>query len=383
MKARVIAFYLPQFHPIPENDEWWGKGFTEWTNVAKAKPLYKGHNQPQIPTDLGFYDLRLPETRVAQAEMAKEYGIEGFCYWHYWFGNGRMLLERPFKEVLESGSPDFPFCLGWANGSWTNRTWKKVNSLKSSPTLIEQIYSEDDYINHFYHVLPAFKDKRYITVDGKPLFYVHDPLDVPDMKHFVELWQKLAIDNGLSGIFFVGRAKALSFWSVINGKQIHTLKPDVNAVQKQYDEIINLGFDAVNSREASRSEYIVGGSLKVVLDRIVKKIFKTGRIERYDMNRINKYLFPEEDKQESVFPTIIPNWDRTARAGRASTIYYNDTPQVFEKQVKKAIEVIKNKTDEHKILFLQAWNEWGEGNHIEPDVKYGRGYLEALRRVLE
>ena len=169
-KARVIAFYLPQFHPIPENDEWWGKGFTEWTNTAKAKPLFPGHYQPHVPADLGFYDLRVPETRIAQAEMAKEYGIEGFCYYHYWFA-GKRLLERPFDEVLNSGMPDFPFCLCWANQTWTG-IWH------GSPdrVLIEQTYPgpEDEEVILII-CCKAFHDQRYIKVDGKPMFLVYCP----------------------------------------------------------------------------------------------------------------------------------------------------------------------------------------------------------------
>jgi lipopolysaccharide biosynthesis protein len=171
-KIRSIAFYLPQFHPIKENNEWWGKGFTEWTNVGKARPLFKGHYQPRIPADLGYYDLRLDEVRVEQALMAKEFGIEGFCYWHYWFGNGRTLLERPFKEVLESGSPDFPFCLAWANETWKGF----AHGLKNRNVLIEQKYlGERDDTDHFYKVLPAFKDKRYIKVNSKPVFLIYKP----------------------------------------------------------------------------------------------------------------------------------------------------------------------------------------------------------------
>ena len=378
-KARVIAFYLPQYHPIKENDEWWGKGFTEWTNVVKAKPLYRGHYQPHIPTDLGFYDLRLPETRIEQAKLAEEYGIEGFCYWHYWFGNGRVLLERPFNEVLISGEPDFPFCLAWANGSWTSKTWKNVKGAVSKATLIEQVYSEEDYVRHFYHVLSAFKDHRYISVDGKPLFYIHDPLQIPDIKHFITVWRSLASQNGLPGIYFVGRVNALSFWKIIDGKQIYTAKPNVDNVQSQYDELFGLGFDAVNSREKERAEYILSGSVLTLFDRIVAKFFNTGRIKRYDISKINRYLYPNEDRQESVIPTIIPTWDRTPRAGRSSTIYYNDTPEVFGLQIDKALDIIKDKRPEHRILFLQAWNEWAEGNHVEPDIKYGRGYLETLK----
>jgi lipopolysaccharide biosynthesis protein len=164
-RPRIIALYLPQYHPIPENDAWWGKGFTEWTNTAKARPLFRGHYQPHVPADLGFYDLRVPETRLAQATMAREYGIEGFCYYHYWFA-GTRLIERPFNEVLASGQPDFPFCLCWANQTWTGAWHGLMNQI-----LIEQTYpGTDDHRRHFDTLLPAFLDRRYMTVDGKPIF---------------------------------------------------------------------------------------------------------------------------------------------------------------------------------------------------------------------
>src|SRR5205809_7458559 len=172
--VRLIAFYLPQYHPIPENDQWWGPGFTEWTNTAKARPLFRGHYQPHVPADLGFYDLRQPETREAQAEMARAYGIEAFCYYHYWFGNGRRLLQRPFEEVVQLGQPDFPFCLCWANETWTG-VWHGL----SSHVLIEQTYpGKEDAARHFHTLLPAFLDRRYVTVDGKPLFLVHSPTEL-------------------------------------------------------------------------------------------------------------------------------------------------------------------------------------------------------------
>src|SRR5690606_30741117 len=190
-KVKAIAFYLPQFHPIKENDEWWGKGFTEWTNVAKAKPMFPGHYQPHIPADLGFYDLRLSEARIAQADLAKKYGISAFCYWHYWFGNGRRILERPFQEVLESGTPDFPFCLAWAN-----ETWSGIWHGNPKTILVEQVYpGEQDYIDHFNSILPAFKDKRYFKVDGKPLFMVYKPMEIPDLPLFVSTFRRLATEN--------------------------------------------------------------------------------------------------------------------------------------------------------------------------------------------
>src|SRR4030067_795308 len=204
--ARVIALYLPQYHPIPENDEWWGKGFTEWTNAAKAKPMFRGHYQPHTPADLGFYDLRVSETRIAQAEMAREYGIEAFCYYHYWFA-GKRVLERPFNEVLESGEPDFPFCLCWANQTWTC-IWHGA----PKRVLIEQTYpGYDDHRNHFDVLLRAFTDRRYVTVDGKPLFLIYEPLDIPEVKKMTELWRKWAEQAGLKGLYLVGYSWGLFY----------------------------------------------------------------------------------------------------------------------------------------------------------------------------
>ena len=192
-KARVIAYYLPQFHPTPENDKFWGKGFTEWTNVGRARPLFHGHYQPRVPADLGYYDLRMPEIREQQAELAREAGIEGFCYWHYWFGGGKELLERPFNEVVESGKPDFPFCLGWANHTWSTRTWTSSKTGYQETIIAEMTYpGDEDHISHFYKYLNAFKDKRYIKVDGKLLFVIFAPQDFVDFPHFKDLCLKSA-----------------------------------------------------------------------------------------------------------------------------------------------------------------------------------------------
>ena len=224
MKARIIALYLPQFHPIPENDQWWGPGFTEWTNVVKARPLFKGHVQPKLPADLGFYDLRLPETREAQARLAREAGIEGFCYYHYWFG-GKQLLERPFNEVLASGKPDFPFCLCWANHSWSNKTWNRKSNLQANSMLMEQTYPgiEDDTA-HFMSLLTAFKDSRYITVDDKPVFFLFNPWEHTRVKEWIETWQRLARENGLKGLYLVAMCDAtLTFRQNPDGTRVRTL----------------------------------------------------------------------------------------------------------------------------------------------------------------
>jgi hypothetical protein len=382
-KARVIAFYLPQFHPIPENDKFWGKGFTEWTNVANARPLYKGHYQPHIPADLGFYDLRMPEIREEQAELARKAGIEGFCYWHYWMGEGRMLLERPFMEVLKSGKPDFPFCLGWANGTWSTRTWAKDKSISKDTIVKEQRYSKKDYKDHFFYVLDAFNDHRYIKVDGKPLFYIHDPLGVPDLKYMIELWRSLASENGLNGIYFVGRADNAAFWYIgDDGKRHYQLNPNLDNAQIQYDQILKFGFDAVNSRGQYRAEMKVGSKFITLLDKVSYHLFKKARLKRFNQRDIIRNLYVKEDANENIIPTLLPNWDRSPREGAMAAIYYNSTPEVFGENLDIALELIKNKQPDHKILFLQAWNEWAEGNHVEPDLKYGHGYLDELSKHL-
>jgi hypothetical protein len=379
MRARVIAFYLPQYHPIPENDKYWGEGFTEWTNVRKAKPLFKGHYQPHVPADLGYYDLRMPKVREQQAEMARGAGLEGFCYWHYWFGNGKQLLERPFNEVLTSGSPDFPFCLGWANHSWTTKTWTKSKAFQKDSMIIEQTYQgEKDHIEHFNCLLPAFKDKRYIHVDGKPLFVIFRPLDVPDTKKFINLWNDLALKNGLNGIYFVGIESNFGIRST-NSKEI-ILNKDVTKIL--FEKVFSAGFDGINSRGMNLAHIRYESFLLFYLKKTFKQFLKTNNIIKYDYSKVVNLLFAEEDKWNNVYPTIIPNWDRTPRSGKSSIVWHNSNPEYFKNHVEQAINLIKNKPEEHKILFLMSWNEWGEGNYMEPDLRFGKEYINILREVL-
>lgn len=377
MKARVIALYLPQYHPIPENDKWWGKGFTEWTNVANTKPLFRGHYQPKVPTELGFYDLRMPEVRENQARLAQEAGIEGFCYWHYWFGARQQLLEKPFKEVLESGSPNFPFCLGWANHTWTSKTWNKVKKNNTSEILMEQQYlGIQDYTEHFYSVLPAFKDNRYITVDGKPFFLIYDPFSFKDVSTFIRLWQKLAKENGLEGIHFVGFTSA-KFRDLKNGKLRKTLIPD-NEVNEY---VLNMGFDAVCLNGMTRANVCNQGMFMSYVKGFLKNKLGFKLVDKVKQKDLNRFLFSSEDKKENVYPMILPNYDRTPRTN-LDIVYYDSTPEVFEDSINDCLSYVIGKQDEHKIILLKSWNEWGEGNYVEPDIMYGRGYIDALKRVL-
>ena len=382
-KARIIALYLPQFHPIPENDRWWGPGFTEWTNVAKSKPLFRGHVQPRIPADLGFYDLRLAETREQQAILAREAGIEGFCYYHYWFGGGRQLLERPFNEVVASGKPDFPFCICWANHTWSNKTWNRKSAMQQDTVLMKQTYpgTEDD-IAHFKSLLPAFRDSRYMTVDGKLIFVIYDPLKFINIERFIETWRKLAEKNGLPGFHFVGMTPSTLTFRVAADGSRQRVMPNLKSSAKIFKDVLDLGFDSVNSFGKRRGEMLYEGKWKNLAKTILRHIgLPTGSI-RYDYERTVRNYFAPEDSWENVYPTILPQWDRTPRVSSWDGVYVNATPEKFEQHIRQALDLIKNKEPEHRILFLKSWNEWGEGNYLESDRRYKRGYIEELRAAL-
>lgn len=358
-KPRIIAFYLPQYHPFKENDEWWGKGFTEWTNVVKAKPLFKGHQQPNIPADLGFYDLRLPEVREEQAKLAMEAGIEGFCYWHYWF-NGHELMERPFWEVVKSGSPDYPFCIGWANETWKSKMWNKDGSLApGTKVLIEQTYSEADDVLHFNKLLEVFKDKRYIKVDGAPLVFIHRGSDLP--AHTIRVWNQLAKDAGFSGIHFVGRI---------------TPSEPVNATQ---EALLKKGYNAVTITR--RGQTLGKQSFFHKIARIITQIIRyNGCHQVVDYKEEAKVMIdPVIDAQENVYPEIYPNWDHSPRSGKSALIFVGSTPQLFGELINKAIDTVSKKEKEHQIIFVKSWNEWGEGNYLEPDLVNGKGYLNTIK----
>lgn len=355
--ARFIAFYLPQFYPTPENDIWWGKGFTEWVNVAKARPLFRGHKQPNIPADLGFYDLRMPEIREKQADLARSAGIEGFCYWHYWFGNGKRMLELPFNEVLKSGKPDFPFCLAWANHSWYKKMWDPEHPEKDK-LLIEQKYpGEDDYTLHFESLLPAFKDKRYIKVNGKLLFVIYDVLNFSDIKKFISLWRKLAMDNNLFDFYFVAR--------------------DANSRNKY--RILSNGVDAIYNDDTFNIHHHLNIFSKSIL-MLGRKMFKMPT--RFKYKDAIKYMVIDDCKNREVIPMIAPNWDHSPRSGANSIILTGSKPEYFERITKRAIDIVKEKPAEEQIIFIKSWNEWGEGNYMEPDIENGHGYLEALKRAI-
>lgn len=352
-KPRILAFYLPQFHPIPENDTWWGKGFTEWTNVGKAKKFFPSHYQPRVPADLGYYDLRVPETRKLQADLAKEAGIDGFCYWHYWFDEDKQLLERPFNEVLSSGKPDFPFCLAWANESWYAKLWDK--DVKKDKLLIEQTYrGEKQYTKHFYDVLPAFKDPRYIKVDGKPVFVIYKPLASQEIPVFIEVWRKLALENGLEGLYIIGHC--------FNDR-------------KNLEKYRTLDLDSINV--CCIKDYLEN---RKILDKVVnylwRHIFNKPYI--YSFKKVSKFFFDKRiDSAEDICPSIITGWDHTPRSGARGIVYKGETPQLFGKHVETVISNAKG-----EFIFVKSWNEWAEGNYLEPDLKWGKAYINTMKTIL-
>jgi hypothetical protein len=350
--ARVIAFYLPQFHPIPENDVWWGRGFTEWTNTAKAKPLFPGHYQPHVPSELGFYDLRVPETREAQAAMAQEHGVEAFCYYHYWFA-GKRLLERPFDEVMASRTPDFRFCLCWANQTWTG-IWHGA----PDRILIQQTYpGEDDHRDHFYWLLRAFTDPRYMTVKGKPLFSVFRPMQIPDVLRVTDLWRELAHKAGLKGLHLIG---------------VHE---DPEWSPEQY------GFDAsVTPRLPPLRRWISWRRpiARFLQDRDVRQGVPT--IYSYEETWSE---LVHAGNQPNNYPCLIPNWDNTPRSGVNGLVLHDSSPELFALQVEKAVQAVRKKAAEYRIIFVKSWNEWAEGNYLEPDLRFGKGYLRVLKKAME
>ena len=344
--VKLIAFYLTQFHPIPENDLWWGKGFTEWTNVTKAEAQFVGHYQPHLPTDLGFYDLRLRETRHEQIELAKSYGIDGFCYYYYWF-SGKRLLERPLDDMLADPASDMPFCLCWANENWTRR-WDAAEQ----EILIAQEYRPDDDSEFIKGLIPYFQDSRYIRVNGDPLLIVYRPQHLPDSKKSVQTWRRICAEAGIPNIH-VACALTHGNW-----------------------DPAAYGFD---SGVEFPPHNMIQPDLKCDLS------FNTPHYEGYCpeyKDVAEMYLARRYSAENSGFRAVFPSWDNTARRGAIGTVILNGTPENYEYWLASAIQ--KTKEDfpgKERLVFINAWNEWAEGCHLEPDRKFGHLFLEATLKA--
>ena len=371
MKLRPIAFFLPQFHPISENDIWWGKGFTEWTNVVKAKPRFRGHYQPHLPGELGFYDLRLSEVRERQAEMARESGIYGFCYYHYWF-NGRRILERPFKEVFESGKPEFPFMLCWANENWT-RIWDG----SEDEILLKQNYSLEDDRNHIQSLIPFFQDIRYIRIHDKPVFIVYKTTLLPNPAQTIAIWREEAAKAGLE--LYICRIDSFGNEGAEYMKDGFDAAVEFQPFSKtlgEYRENVLTPRFKNNVLERSILKWYHLSGDKKKQDILIKKKFS-----HIDYNEFVNYLketykYPDDYIR---FPGVTPSWDNTARRGEMSFIFKNANPEKYKEWLSFHCRNFKPPSREENLIFINAWNEWAEGNHLEPDMKWGTKYLEATR----
>jgi len=374
IKLRPIAIHLPQFHPIPENNKWWGRGFTEWTNVTKAKPLFKGHYQPHLPADLGFYDLRLPEARQAQADLAREHGIYGFCYYHYWF-NGKRILERPVDEILASGKPDFPFMLCWANENWT-RKWDGADKL----LLLKQEYSETDDLNHIRSLIPYFKDKRYIRINNKVVFSIYRSSLLPTIENTIKVWREECAKEGIDLYLcrfetFGDFGKSLVDQGFDAGIEFQPMSPIMNQfIHKSHiDQIKTVSYRFKFRyyklmREFENLDRLKNDSLRIIdyndyVDFLIKNY-------KHALNYV-------------LFPGVTPSWDNTARNSINPFILLNSNPAKFKEWLRFHAEHFKPKGQEENLLFINAWNEWAEGNHLEPCQKWGLSYLESVKEVID
>ncbi len=347
---RFIAFYLPQFYPTPYNDEWWGKGFTEWTNVTKARPRFRGHYQPHLPADLGFYDLRVPEVREAQADLAKQYGIHGFCYYHYWF-NGRRILERPLEEVLASSKPDFPFCICWANENWI-RTWEG----DPGNILVEQHYSAEDDVAHIRHLLQMFADPRYIRIEGKCLVLIYRVELLLDPERTADLWRNEVGKAGLGDLFLVN------------------VESNYVRIPRNYT---TMGFDAAVRFQPNFQSFNASR-----LVRVLRALRSPRRMDRvFSYRELYKRWKAASPSPYRNFECVTPMWDNSARRERRAGILTKPDPGLYESWLQDAVERSGPDSEGHRWIFLNAWNEWGEGCHLEPCQKWGRSYLEATKRV--
>lgn len=367
IKPKVIAHYLPQFHTIPENDLWWGKGFTEWVNVKKSKPLFKDHKQPRLPYNNNFYDLKKTEDLIAQSKLAKKYNIYGFCFYHYWF-NGKLILEKPVENYLKEKKIETNFCFSWGNEKWT-RAWDGL----TSDILIDQDYgTEEDWLKHFNYLLPFFNDTRYIKVDNKPMFIIYRPTDIvllPKMKLY---WDNLAKKNGFEGIHIVCTLNGFQnddrdqiFDSYLYFEPLNTIKYHLNKLSKFSFLMKSIIHDKIGSKVdekklPKKKLFYKVLSYKDLWEEILKKpLIKNGK---------------------NIFPGGFVEWDNTARKKNRATIIQYNKKEEFEKYFNKLYQ--KANVNRSEFIFINAWNEWAEGAYIEPDERNGFETLEVINKVV-
>jgi len=347
---KVLAYYLPQFHPTPENDAWWGRGVTEWNNVSRAVPQYVGHYQPRLPGELGYYDLRIEANLQRQIELAQMYGLYGFSFYYYWF-DGARLLDKPLDMFLNSKDMDFPFCLCWANESWTRRFDGSRGEI-----LIKQSETVESYTAFIDSVVPYMRDSRYIRVGGRPLLIIYRPSCVPSCANVLEEWRRHCLAEGVGNPYIVGIKEHV--WDA---------------------DLLSLGFDA-------QSEFHPGTLFKHCEDisgqiDFVRDDFGGMVLDYRDIVVNQKYFRYNHPK---LYRAVMPMWDNTARRNNKGMIFEGATPELYKQWLKDVFQESRTRRDlEAPFVFINAWNEWGEGAYLEPDRKYGYAYLNATRQAIE
>lgn len=350
--VRVIAMYLPQFHRVKENDEWWGEGFTDWVSTRQAVPLFEGHFQPHVPLDQNYYDLTDQKTMLWQAELMKQYGVDGVCMYHYWFKEGKRILEKPAENLLQWKEVYMPFCFCWANETWA-RSWSNVKGnvwsnlnepmkkMGDRAILLEQKYGEkEQWKEHFEYLLPFFQDSRYIHVDGKPLFVFYKASDIPCLEEMILYWKELAIESGLKGLYFIGGNVDSSVTMELDAELIH--EP-----VKSFRRII--GFKAEN------------------------------RVFSVDYEKVWEQILNTVPNGRKTYFGGFSGYDDTPRRGIEGVVVRDATPEHFCGYLTELMA--KNAANGSEIAFINAWNEWGEGMHLEPDERFGTAFLEGIKKA--
>lgn len=372
---KVIPVYLPQFHCIPENDKWWGKGFTEWTNMKSAQPLFEGHNQPRVPLDNNYYDLSDIATLKWQCELARKYGIYGFCMYHYWF-SGKTLLEKPMEMLLAHPEIDIHYCISWANGEWRD-TWKHKDTKQSKILIFDDYDDEQLWVDHFNYMLPFFKDKRYMREDGKPILVIYAPHLIPKLNKMLDLWNAMAKENGLSGLIYIYQSAASS------------LDRSWDRSRFTYGVEMNPGFAQVvgtsNHNQYKLRLIKIVNHLKRKLN--IKRSLYISRaesqIKHVDYDQVwQKILSLRPEEGQKTIPCAFTDWDNSPRFGKNGIVYDGVTTQKFYHYFALLCQNAKKYYKSDKV-FVFAWNEWAEGGYLEPDQLYGLGFLEAIKKVLD
>lgn len=359
---KIIAFYLPQYHCFPENDAWWGKGFTEWNNVQAAKPLFKNHYQPRIPLNYNYYNLLDENIPRWQASLAQKYGIYGFCYYHYWF-NGKLLMEKPMENMLKDKTITLPFCICWANENWT-KAWAK----RSKEVLIAQEYNDrKDWDNHFEYLLKFFRDERYIKDNGKPIFIIYRPELIPCLRELLLYWNNKAIEAGLGGISYIYQHRYYDHRSDSAGDLFdYGIEYQPNYAMENQKRQLPLIFHKILN--------VCVNKLRLPQSQLSSIIF--------DYDKAWDYILNMQPRDEKMLPGAFVDWDNTPRYKRQASLFKGVTPEKFEKYLSEQIIHAKN-TYKKDMIFMFAWNEWGEGGYLEPDEKNGYAMLEAVKNALE